>query len=306
MTNIQINMQGFVTWQVGREGEKPRITSGDEPTCNLIVNSGLDLMGTTIPTSASSYCRVGTGTGATTPTMTDLVARFGAVSGIAAGTVNTNSGAAPWWHQTTRTYTFTAGTISGAALSELGFFNSNSVGATMFSRVLFLDGLGNPTTVTLLPDEVLTVSYAIRKYVPMADATGTFNITGVGTVNYTVRAANAGNSSAWGAERTAYPSGSFEWRETQTLGLITSQPAGVNFNSGASPSGYSNGTYQRSVSTSLALAEANFATGIGSVCTIAGVISNFQVSFTPKIPKDATKTLNMSNFFTVSWAAGAP
>ena len=58
--------------------------------------------------------------------------------------------------------TFARGVAAGN-LSEVGLFkNNNNVSA--FARALIKDSSGNPTTITVLPDEVLTVTWEVRRY----------------------------------------------------------------------------------------------------------------------------------------------
>ncbi|MGD4463482.1 hypothetical protein QT688_22545, partial [Xanthomonas citri pv. citri] len=62
-------------------------------------------------------------------------------------------------------------------------------------------------------------------------------------------------------------------------------------------------TYYRSHTLTAALNQSNFATGIGAVI-ISNTFSDFQISFTPKIPKDSTKVLKLQARST--WARHVP
>lgn len=298
MNDLKVKLQGYMTWSVGKPNSAPRISS-NEPVKNLIVNSGLNALGTNTVTSMTATCRVGTGATESSPGMTDLVSRHGV--GVNAGTsTSTNSGGSPWWHQFTGSFTFPADTVQGVPLTEIGFFNSLNV---MFSRVLFRDSNGDPVSITILSGEILTLEYSVRLYVPTGDVTGDFTVDG-DTYNYTIRPSTAGS---WAASSNVYPSSS-SWF-TYGSDILGTEEGSPNTSGGSdsvsTPSStYQSGSYQRSYNLSLSLTSSNFVGGIGSMRT--GISNRFQMSFSPKLPKDNTKVLNFQNFFTVSWAPGEP
>lgn len=276
---------------------------------NLIVDVGLDLLGAGTAQSATGYCGAGSGSTAPASGQTSLVAPIGARSAVGTA-VKTTSGGTPVWYQSlTRVYTFAIGAVVGN-VAELATFTASS-GGVMFSRALVKDSGGSPTTISVAADEQLVVTYELRKYSPSADVTGTVSITVDGTptnYDYTLRAANVnqasqtywdpasgmGNVTAEVAYNRAY--------ETQTLGAVTSQPTGTA--AGASTvtvAPYTSGNFYRNVTLAWSISDGNFASGIGS-CAFATMTSTpgYQISFTPKLPKNNTKTLSLT--FRVSWA----
>ena len=60
-------------------------------------------------------------------------------------------------------------------------------------RALILDGGGSPTTLTILSDETLDVTYTIRVYPPTTDVTGSITLDGV-SYGYTIRPCNVSTS----------------------------------------------------------------------------------------------------------------
>lgn len=311
ITLPETKIQGFVSYEIqDSEGNTLRKVN---PKPQFIVDSGLNGLGTTASSDLTQFCRVGTGTAAPNATQTNLVSQHGVSSGSATGAVSADSGAAPWWHSYTRTYTFAANTITGAALAELGFFSA-ATGGTMFSRFLFVDGVGDPAPITVLAGEILIVTYEIRTYVPNTDVTGSFNITINGTptnFDYVIRAANANLANSWAPYNQPLSSsirhGAFE---TSTLGSIASNgPNGtVGWADSAINQPYVSGNFFRTSGSTFGNTSGNFTTGIGSM-----VIAHFsgtpfyQISFTPKIPKTSLDQLVFGpTFFKQSWARGTP
>lgn len=187
-------------------------------------------------------------------------------------------------------------------LTELGWFSAATAG-TMFSRMLFKDGGGTPTTIVKTSSDQLRVTYEIRATPPVADVVDTINISGT-DYDYTIRPANTDD--AWGFDQTirlgtnagaALQGQAFE---TDTLGAQTGIPAG----SGVAPSSvtfasYSNGNFYRDAAYVWEPGVANFATGIGSITCFGSNIGGgsrplYQISFDPKFDKDNTKRLSLT------------
>ncbi|MGH8037090.1 MAG: hypothetical protein ACREPD_05045 [Stenotrophomonas sp.] len=270
---------------------------------NLITNAGLNACLANNTTDFIQTCQVGSGS--TTPAFTDtaLVAMVASSSTEQAHLVGFSS-SAPYYGWRRLTVRFATGVAAGN-LSEVGMFG----GSLMYSRALIVDGGGSPTTITVLSDEILDVTYEVRSYVPTADAVFT-----VGGYTFTVRAAGAG-SVAWCGQSPSAGDIAKGWRTmayysypaTSTIGAITGKPSGA---SGTvvnlidvwtgTPSGGSN-TFR----VSLSVAQGNVTGGIGAF-TIgdggAGIDCGwmFQVGCSPVLPKDATKTMKLDFTLTVA------
>ncbi|KXU39381.1 hypothetical protein AXE65_08850 [Ventosimonas gracilis] len=154
-------------------GNPPRILADWFP--NLITNYGMDLM-----SGANSnysymweYCSVGTGNTPPAFANSQLINRKATTSDKTAIAVGKES--AYIWKR--MTYQFKQGAASGN-LAEVGI-GANSNGSLLFSRALIKDTQGNPTTITVLPDEVLQVVWEIRHYFPAPSQT-TVTIAGSG------------------------------------------------------------------------------------------------------------------------------
>lgn len=130
---------------------------------NLITNNGLDL-----PATNGLWCRrcyVGSGNTAPAVGDTSLVSQVAVSTDKAgpdsAGHVFTDAPTnEAGYHFFTKTYNFGPGVAEGV-LAEVAVGEGPS---NLFSRALILDGLGNPTTVTVLSDEILDVTYELRMY----------------------------------------------------------------------------------------------------------------------------------------------
>ena len=305
-----VGISGYIGMRVvNKEDGKERWTNIDPVTKrgpkNLIVDGGLNKLGSTSAATASTYCRVGTGTTAPANSQSSLVSQFGTSSNSGGTGTSTNSGGAPWWHEYEREYQFNAGTVDGAALTEVGFFDSTT-GGTMFSRNLIKDSGGTPTSITLTSSEVLYVTYVIRVSVPNSDVTGTFQINSE-DYNYTVRAAEADVDLAWGAQyQITLPSEVLIF-STQTLGAIDSRPGGSPLEATDSADSYVNLSNERTGSLTCSDSQGNASGGIGSFAFGRNnSFPSFQVSVDKvsdgsKIPKDNTKTLTMNSAFKISW-----
>ncbi|MDY4297508.1 MULTISPECIES: hypothetical protein [unclassified Xanthomonas] len=283
---------------------------------NLITNAGLNELGATANwgglSSGQIFFACGVGSGSTTPAFTDtaLVSQV-ARSSTKQSDTNGAQGAAPYFGWRRITYRFDAGVAAGN-LAEVGIFTDASAGVC-WSRALILDGSGNPTTITVLPDEILDVTYECRNYPPTADVPWSATISGV-SYSGIVRAQSVTDNSYTGlwAPGAWIGSGSFgvmvntpagngycQAYSTQTLGDITGSPAGTGFPAQTgSASAYVNGNYYRDHTVIWDVTRGNAPGGIGSF-RFMSIMGSFQMSVTPVIPKDNTKTMSIN--VRVSW-----
>lgn len=261
---------------------------------NLVTDIGLERIAT-----ASDFltaCRVGTG--ATAPAVTDtaLSAQVGS-AGSAARTsnVDTAQASAPYYAANTTTWRFPAGTATGN-LSEVGV-GWATTGATLFSRALILDSGGSPTTITVLSDEVLDVTYQFRIYPPTVDTSGTVTLDSI-SYGYTGRASNVTSASSWKVEDAAGFSTIIAY--SGAIGAITSTPTGTTASGGSgADSAYSASSHVRQGVITWGLTAGNVAGGIRSIAYTHG-FARYQVEFSPVIPKDGTKVLTLT--LSHSWA----
>jgi len=287
---------------------------------NLIVDTGLNRIAT------SGYlrsCHVGTGSSAPVNADTQL-GSFVAGSGIPTGdsTVGIQS-SSPYYAWRRNVYRFEEGVAEGN-LSEVGIADGDDVSDVLFSRALIRDGAGDPTTLTILSDEILEVVYELRIYAPEDDVNDSINDDGpAGTSHATVtRAANVTsghNTTGWGvggtgpsartgANMALSTSGSSVKVYNGNLGSITSEPSGTSSSVGSSVrttnDSYVTDSHERTATIELELDIANLTDGISAVFYKFNSGGAWQTSFDPAIPKTSDDQLTLG--FKVTWQRHDP
>lgn len=171
---------------------------------------------------------VGTGTNTPLPTDTNLGAFVAAsVTNIGSSVREVNSTIFPRYVKNGFTRRFDGTAIANQPLSEVGVAltsgpTTNAGPSTVLaSRALIVDQYGNPTTITVLADEFLDITYTLTTYA-MDGVVGSFDINVLGTVetfNYEIRPvfmsnttengwAEGTSSSRYAIAGTCIPSGS--------------------------------------------------------------------------------------------------
>jgi hypothetical protein len=280
---------------------------------NIITDQGLDRMGDNA--DWLKWCQVGAGNATPTALDTGLVSRIAGT--ITVTTISSGAQAtAPYFGWCQKTFRFGAGVAAGN-IAEVGVGWASS-GTTLYSRALVLDGGGSPTTVTVLSDEALDVTYQHRVYPPLTDTVGVININGI-DYTYTVRAAGVTKGMSlsngtitdrygWGIGTSFI--GTLEGNNATlhhayaTSGSINASITGIpsgtyNEASTDTDAAYSVGTLSRAATITFSLTNANFAGGIEAF-RIGYYWSTFQVGFSPKLPKLSSNNLSLG--FSHSWA----
>lgn len=313
MAHIKLNcgtlgLSGFYRMVVSKDRECKEVTHDTGWFKNLITNGGLDRFGTHGPTNSSGTDPEDTwrghalpqfhvGSGNSTPLVTNT-----ALDNLIAS-VNTSgptraSNYATGYSEDIYSAQFGEGVAAGN-LSEIGIGNTTD----LFSRALILDGGGNPTTITVLSNEFLTVYYTLRVNIPQSDQVATVSIDIDGTpTDHTVtfRPAYANATNSWAnswcimGSWNAYILREFVKAHTSGLAAETSGPSGGSnpFPGDAGGTrvslGYSAGTYERYCRCTWVLGEAN-----NTINTILYKIGPgcWQANFVPGLAKDNTKEL---------------
>ena len=277
---------------------------------NLITNQGLDRMAKNY--YYINYCQVGSGSTAPANSDIGLVNRLaGTIVTSATQGVNSTS---PYYSWYKKVYRFAEGVAAGN-ISEVGV-GWGVTGNVLFSRALILDVNSNPTTITVLSDEYLDVTYELRFYPLETDVTGSITLTGNigGTYSYTLRRAlittvqrqnnmssfiyppsmsNAGLEGPGNTFNNIAYSGS--------IGAIDSVPSGtmVDTSGYSTTSAYSDGSYSLDLILSMAPTEGNVPGGIKSIKFLFG-FNQHQIEFGTAIPKTSQDSLSLT--FRHVWA----
>jgi hypothetical protein len=304
-TNFETEVEGYFTltkWKVDKDGvEVPGSRHEPVPTFrNLITNGGLDRMGNN--TDYLYYCQIGSG--GATPVNADTSLANWLASFLTFASTLKNPPEPPYYASITKDFQFPVGAAAGN-ISEIGIGWTDK--GNLFSRALVKDSAGNPTTITVLPDEILQVTYQLRFYPPLVDNSGTVTLAGV-PYNWVSRASGVTISTYWQAGvAQGVGNGVFNESYSGSIGAdIVAVPSGehASISQGGSQSDavYNPGTYSRTCTLTFGLDAANYPGGIGAIRFIHGS-GCYQFGFTPKIPKKNTNTLALS--FTHTWARKA-
>jgi hypothetical protein len=267
----------------------------DETHQNLIVDSGLDALGIDV---IHLWCGVGGGT--TLPAVTDTALENQYALVYRTGTNFTILPEIDGYPAAfTVYYDFPAGSLTGQQINEVGIFNSDT-NSVLWSRFVL------PDPVTLLADESLQINYTLYSYVDLADQISTVSYDGV-DYSVTVRPASIDdsqhrgyNGEYWAALFRDYLGGEDApgVSETDVLPAITAPDiVGTNANSFLRDE-YVPGSREL---TGWALWDqdaANFDTGWGLI-TLNTSIGTWHMRWSPKIPKDLTKSVRV--FFKLTW-----
>lgn len=274
---------------------------------NLITDWGLNRKGTG---GVGTFCHVGSGSNA--PAVTDTVLQtWVASTNLNQSTNGGATGSAPYYGFVRRTYRFQEGDAAGN-IAEVGIGPNGLSTSELFSRALVLDALGNPTTITVLIDEILDVEYELRQYSPTVDAEYTVVDSGSAVSHdITVRAASVNSASSWGGNTGIGAlnvlNGGVRFNQQWiaydgAIGSVTQLPSG-NFTlisaSQITEGAYSNNSLERTASANLQLEVGNLASGIRSLRFGSSVAGTYQAEFDPPIMKDNTQTLRIDA--KVSW-----
>jgi len=266
---------------------------------NVVTDVGLNRIGID---RWLTHCHVGASN--REPEFTDVA--LDSLIAITTGVVSSAAsahGAEPYYGLRDITFRFPTGAAAGN-LAEVGV--GWSVG--LFSRALFIDAVGNQTTITVLSDETLDVTYQVQLHSPPEDIPFTATILGQERA-CTLRAAYATSGSTnfgWGisgnrallapVSASVNPITAFDG----SLGSRTAGPSGVaakadyveNFP-------YNNNSLEQVFEAAWNRESANFTTGIKSLWLLTNGLGAYQIQIEPPIMKTSALALTMQ--LKVSW-----
>lgn len=277
---------------IRRKADTLEITEETPWINNVILNQGLERFGTG---SIADYCKVGTNNAAPLTAQTALLGFVAATSTVQSTTVSARA-TAPYYGRAVRTYRFATGVAAGT-LAEVGVgWATGNAANTLWCRALILDAGGNPTTITVLSDEVLDVAYELRIYPDLVDKVFQVTISG-NLYDCILRAADVLSTASWGTNLfSGFLASGVPYVYNGALGAITTLPSGVL--SAPSPvnptvAPYAPGTLYRQYEANWGLDQGNLAGGI-SAWLMPSNVGAYKVSFSPAIPKTNVQVLKLT------------
>lgn len=270
---------------------------------NIFLDQGLNALGTS---SMPGHIWIGSGSAEPLPSNTQLanfVARSASPSPRIPSSFGIN-GSAPYyvWVRTGVRFDPLGVNVN---LSELGL----GTNAVLYTRALIKDVNGIPTTLTILSDEILDISYTVRVYAPTTDATGQITLNGNigGTYDWTARASRVttsgyGGQTGWAANRNASYTGSAA-AFSGPIGDITQSPSGNSATVSQFSVPYEQNSLTAKSEIRAGTTQANLVDGIRSFRLCLGW-GEYQIQFDPVIPKTDLDALSL--FFAVTYARYVP
>lgn len=285
-------------------------------TDNIVTRAGLNAMA---GNSLGFGCVVGTGNTPADFEDTSLVSFLaGQYSKESSSSLPTVVTTPKRYSMSWAVWRFAAGAAAGN-ISEVGISMAGaSSSSTLYARALVVDALGNPTTITVLSDEILDVRYEMYKYAPTADITGntTFTIDGVPIVHsYTIRPSrSSGFGDGWIQQvETQITKGDGLFGATTpgcgvingtTLAAPFGKPTGTNIGGIGGPitnDVYVENSFSRELTMVVDLNDGNFAAGFNILnVSFRGVA--WQILISPPIAKVNTKRFTFK--MKTAWASG--
>lgn len=286
----------------------------EAPSKNLITDFGWNRL-FNLSSQAVGGLVVQVGTSNTPPANTDtaLGSLLATKTGAGSATIGTASDVNGNYSYSRYPFVFTLGAVVGN-VAEVGFKVATG-DASLTSRSLVKDGLGNPAVITVTASDQLTVNYELRYYRAVLDITSTVTVAGVPTT-YVFRTATAVNGTVatsgylggFNPPRvniTHYASGTFGAAGVDIGGSGTAVPSltpgSLVIDSGTGVISFTTSTIGTASGnpggSGIAMCQfymADPATGNFSL----GAYGNLKASFSPAIPKDATKIMSYSFSFT--------
>lgn len=271
---------------------------------NLITDSGMDYMGGSGAQGNYFMNYLSVGSGATPPAFTDtsLQARV-ATTGSSNTTTDGYTTEPPYYSWYRREFQFGVGAAAGT-LSELGLTNNS--GTEAYTRALIKDEGGNPATITVLPDELLIVTYERRVYPHTEDVVTSAVIKGE-DITVTIRPSNIASSSGRaltnGFHWSSWNSGGYWYSGGTGVGPITGQPSGARVaGSSKTDISYEPGTYYRDQVMGLSVQALAGTTITGFQGWNSETL--YQIGFQPGIPKTDAETVALR--LRMSWSRYDP
>lgn len=302
IANVHCGLSGH--FKLEAYNPKTKVTRELADFGNMILNKGLNEIGNTqTGKELINTCQVGSGSSAVAETDTQLGNKIATNTALTSTTNSVNKTVVPYYVQKVKKFEFAPGTIVGN-ISEVGVGWDTTTG--LFSRSLIKDVNGNPTSLTILSDEYLYITYTLKMTIPDTDIPFSIDISGT-TYTGVIRPSlidGWGNYLGYVANTTTYLY--FSAFTTAVLGANTGLPSGTESRANTkSRAAYINDSHYIDYNFTFAPNEGVFTNGIGSIRiwnSPFGGQGDWQMSFNPPIMKTNQQTLSLT--FRISWGRG--
>lgn len=272
------------------------------PFDNLITDIGLDQICRSNDLPLVNFSYVGTGTA--TPVVGDIAMQnLVAASGSNTAATKTTQNFSPYRESCVLVYRYSVGAAAGN-LTEVGVGWSSTGINALFSRARIVDSEGNPTSITVLSDEILDVTYTLYYYPPLTDSEVIIPVDVEGTIVNTTVTTRAAQISVGEVEaRNGARNYSIRtYVADATIGPITGTIIGDQISSAvlelSTIPTYVVGSFLIKRRGTVPPEQFNATGGIGAILIIPGGSSTsnlpFQVQFRPPLPKTALRSMALS------------
>lgn len=286
--NLGLKYSGRFKAEVLKDNEVVRESCWSD---NIVVNNYLNNLASGSG-NTNGFGSVAVGTGTTEPAATDsaLVNQLASTNNGVDSTEFNQISTVPYYSSSTYTFLFNIGAVSGNLTEVAAFTFTGGIA----SRALFRDEFGDPTSVTVLSDEQLRITYEMRLAIPDQDVLAT-----VSGYDLTIRASNADNTNSWFTGGQVYPRTNNATAHTGGIVAIDSTPTGGNARASSfSAEPYVSNSFQREVTYTWDTTSANY--DVASFRLFGG--AEWQVGVSPVIPKTSNDLLSL----TVIYSFGRP
>jgi hypothetical protein len=270
---------------------------------NLITDSGLNRLLAPVGTGVqdmASFCKVGTGAGV--PATTDTVLPGFLIStAVTEGSGAFQATTLPYYFEATYTYLFPLGAIA-ATLTCIGAHDTGGT-SSVFAWSQIKDSGNNPTTITVLSSEQLSVTYKFRVYAPAFTTSGSILISGDASHDFTMYAYGFSTGGFGLSNGSVVPVPSAFMQATRWTTItdpvdIKGNPVytGANtINMTLTNGSYTPGSFTRTMTGFMGTTSNVTGNSImGIILRTAGQGPNYLMKLVTPIPKDTTKTLSLT------------
>tara|TARA_R100001132_G_C3275829_1_gene99968 strand:- start:16977 stop:17855 length:879 start_codon:yes stop_codon:yes gene_type:complete len=278
---LNLNYSGRFKAEVLKDNEVVRESCWSD---NVIVNNFLNNVASDSGnTGGLSSVAVGTGTSEPSVTDTSLDNQVATTSNDVSNNEINQITTVPYYCSLTYVFIFNIGDVSGN-ITEV---SANSFTGGIVSRALFRDEFGDPTSVTVLADEQLRITYEGRVTIPDEDT-----VASVDGYTLTIRPSGADNTTAWGFGNSVFINANRANVYSGSIGDIDSTPSGGSNTqaSAVNAEPYVSNSFQREITYTWDTTRANF--DIASALFRVGM--QWQVGIDPVIPKTSSDLLNIT------------